>query len=412
MEEIYKPDADGPEKVEVYSRENNDMLGDMPEWLIHTGSYIVYGLIVFLIAGTALFKYPDTIRKTITIDDLGSAEWITANQTGMIDRFFVENQSPVQKNDTLGILKNTALLEDVQTFCRVLTKIEWYYHAQPGSGMSVNIRGKLSPNGSNSPLYVIDGVVISSTGNKASSGGPNLQSLHDGSDRSPLATLNPNDILSIDVMKDASAAAIYGSSAANGVILITTKKGQAGKPRISYNSSFSVQGIKKYYDVLNAQEYMTNVNLSRMENFLYRGNFFPYGPEPAPASGWAEAFTAEEIRNAKTYDHVDEITRTGFIHNHITILKGECNMLHPSYTDLINVVNSDIEPGEQPVVQSRYSIVIAASRRARQLIAGEDPMVAGAAGKKPLSIAIDELYHQKVKILPEEETTEEEEQNA
>ena len=80
-------------------------------------------------------------------------------------------------------------------------------------------------------------------------------------------------------------------------------------------------------------------------------------------------------------------------------------MLHPSYTDLINVVNSDIEPGEQPVVQSRYSIVIAASRRARQLIAG-------AAGKKPLSIAIDELYHQKVKILPEEETTEEEEQNA
>mgnify|MGYP000587503129 CR=1 FL=1 len=127
MEEIYKPDADGPEKVEVYSRENNDMLGDMPEWLIHTGSYIVYGLIVFLIAGTALFKYPDTIRKTITIDDLGSAEWITANQTGMIDRFFVENQSPVQKNDTLGILKNTALLEDVQTFCRVLTKIEWYY---------------------------------------------------------------------------------------------------------------------------------------------------------------------------------------------------------------------------------------------------------------------------------------------
>ena len=93
-------------------------------------------------------------------------------------------------------------------------------------------------------------------------------------------------------------------------------------------------------------------------------------------------------------------------------LKGVYFMLHPSYTDLIEAVNSDVEPGEQPVVQSRYSIVIAASRRARQLIAGEDPMVAGAAGKKPLSIAIDELYHQKVKILPEEETTEEEEQNA
>ena len=84
-------------------------------------------------------------------------------------------------------------------------------------------------------------------------------------------------------------------------------------------------------------------------------------------------------------------------------------MLHPSYTDLIDVVNSDIEPGEQPVVQSRYSIVIAASRRARQIIGGEDPMVSGAAGKKPLSI--DELYHQKVKILPEEENPTEEEEN-
>ena len=84
-------------------------------------------------------------------------------------------------------------------------------------------------------------------------------------------------------------------------------------------------------------------------------------------------------------------------------------MLHPSYTDLINVVNNDIEPGEQPVVQSRYSIVIAASKRARQLIAGDDAMVAGAAGKKPLSIAIDELYQQKVKILPEEEPSAEEE---
>ena len=74
-------------------------------------------------------------------------------------------------------------------------------------------------------------------------------------------------------------------------------------------------------------------------------------------------------------------------------------MLHPSYTDLIEAVNSDVEPGEQPVVQSRYSIVIAASKRARQLIAGDEPLVAGAAGKKPLSTAVQELYEQKVKIL-------------
>ena len=83
-------------------------------------------------------------------------------------------------------------------------------------------------------------------------------------------------------------------------------------------------------------------------------------------------------------------------------------MLHPSYTDLINVVNSDVEPGEQPVVQSRYSIVIATSKRARQLIAGEEPMVYSY-GKKPLSTAIDELYKRKVKIVSDEDSIEEDE---
>lgn len=83
-------------------------------------------------------------------------------------------------------------------------------------------------------------------------------------------------------------------------------------------------------------------------------------------------------------------------------------MLHPSYTDLINVVNKDIEPraaGSTEPLFHRHC----ASKRARQLIAGDDAMVAGAAGKKPLSIAIDELYQQKVKILPEEEPSAEEE---
>ena len=77
-------------------------------------------------------------------------------------------------------------------------------------------------------------------------------------------------------------------------------------------------------------------------------------------------------------------------------------MLHPSYTDLINVVNKDIEPGEQPVVQSRYSIVIAASKRARQLIAGAEPMV-NYPLNKPLSIAVEELNQGKIKILGDDE---------
>ena len=77
-------------------------------------------------------------------------------------------------------------------------------------------------------------------------------------------------------------------------------------------------------------------------------------------------------------------------------------MLHPSYADLINVVNSGVEPGEQPVVQSRYSIVLATAKRARQLIDGIEPMVQSRC-PKPLSIAIDELDQSKIHILSEEE---------
>lgn len=77
-------------------------------------------------------------------------------------------------------------------------------------------------------------------------------------------------------------------------------------------------------------------------------------------------------------------------------------MLHPSYTDLMRVVNSEVEPGEQPVVNSRYSIVIATARRARQIIDGAKPLV-DVTYPKPLSIAVEELYRSKVKIVSDDE---------
>ena len=78
-------------------------------------------------------------------------------------------------------------------------------------------------------------------------------------------------------------------------------------------------------------------------------------------------------------------------------------MIHPSYSDLMAIANEGIEPGEQPVVQSRYSIVLATAKRARQLIDGEEPLVSETQGKKPLSIAVDELYEGKIKIVGDDE---------
>ena len=79
-------------------------------------------------------------------------------------------------------------------------------------------------------------------------------------------------------------------------------------------------------------------------------------------------------------------------------------MIHPSYVELMQVVNSDqTEIGEEPVINSRYSIVIATAKRARQIIGGDEPMITKAAGRKPLSVAVQELYEGKVKIVGEDD---------
>ena len=82
-------------------------------------------------------------------------------------------------------------------------------------------------------------------------------------------------------------------------------------------------------------------------------------------------------------------------------------MIHPSYVDLMNVVNKEVEEGEQPVINSRYSVVMATAKRARQIVAGDIPLVSSVAkdgkSKKPLSMAVEELYGSKIRILGSEE---------
>ena len=112
----------------------------------------------------------------------------------------------------------------------------------PGSGSRIRIRGAASLNASNDPLIVIDGVPVAQGAGGAMS--------------NPLDLLNPNDIESFTVLKDASSAAIYGSRASNGVILITTKKGKGSKPQVSYNGSASVQNISEKVPVMSASELM------------------------------------------------------------------------------------------------------------------------------------------------------------
>jgi iron complex outermembrane receptor protein len=122
----------------------------------------------------------------------------------------------------------------------------------PGSGATIRVRGGASLNASNDPLIVIDGFPVD---NIPSTGAGSLAGVSN-----PLAALNPNDIETFTVLKDASATAIYGSRASNGVIIITTKKGAAGKPQFSYNANVSVASPVKFVDVMNADKYRTLVN--------------------------------------------------------------------------------------------------------------------------------------------------------
>ena len=116
---------------------------------------------------------------------------------------------------------------------------------EPGSGSTLRIRGAASLNASNNPLVVIDGVPIAEGAGEGMS--------------NPLETINPNDIESFTVLKDASSAAIYGSRASNGVIIITTKKGVGSRPQVSYNGSFSVQTNSARLNTMGAQEFVDYV---------------------------------------------------------------------------------------------------------------------------------------------------------
>ena len=153
----------------------------------------------------------------------------------------------------------------------------------PGSGSRIRIRGAASLNASNDPLIVIDGVPIAQGAGGAMS--------------NPLDLLNPNDIESFSVLKDASAAAIYGSRASNGVILITTKKGRGSAPKVSYNGSFSVQTISGKVPVMSASE------LKEFYSKVY--------PE-----GTATGDRIKELTGTSSTDWQDLVFRTAFATDH------------------------------------------------------------------------------------------------
>lgn len=204
--------------------------------------------------------------------------------------------------------------------------------AQPGGGLDIQIRGSASINASNTPLYVVDGFPISdftpaSDGNRYSGGTQGI-----------LNSFNPNDIESIEVLKDASSTAIYGARAANGVVLITTKKGKSGKISVDYSTSVSFQSYEDNYEILGTQEYMQLRNEAAFERWAFLNRVTPYSSSdgsvpsrtleeavanPAAGVGFSRFYSDDEINNAgKGTNWFDLVTRNGMIQQHNISLRG------------------------------------------------------------------------------------------
>lgn len=162
----------------------------------------------------------------------------------------------------------------------------------PGSTMNIVIRGNNSLTQDNSPLYIIDGFPVE--------------------DPAVASSINPNDIESTDILKDASATAIYGARGANGVVIITTKQGKVGKPQISYDGSFGVSTVSKKLDMMNAYEFVKLQNeidpTKTAENYfkLYNGH----------------QWTLDDYRNIAQNNYQDEIFRAAWQQSHNVRLAG------------------------------------------------------------------------------------------
>ena len=188
---------------------------------------------------------------------------------------------------------------------------------QPGTASALRIRGGNSVNASNEPLYVIDGFIYYKDASSTKTGIGNIES-----SLNPLASLNPSDIESIEVLKDVSATAIYGSRGANGVIIVTTKKGEPGRVHVNYRFTSGWSVVGKKLDLMNATEWAT----LQKEYFANKGGY-----------------TDEEIAAlGEGYDWQDAVLQTGWQQQHEVSVSGGGEhtrfLVSGSYTDQDGII--------------------------------------------------------------------------
>ena len=217
-------------------------------------------------AATLTFSFVGYLVKDVVAGNQSVLQVTLAVDTKSLSEVVVVGYGTQRKRDLTGSVlsvKDDVLNQGTATSASQLLKgkavgVEVVQNSsEPGGGVSISIRGASSINAGTGPLYVIDGLPIDNgpaiTGSGASYVGT-------PSPRDPLSSINPSDIESIDILKDASSTAIYGARGANGVILVTTKKGKEGKLKVGYDGYFGIQNVARELPILTSQQYQTAIN--------------------------------------------------------------------------------------------------------------------------------------------------------
>lgn len=231
---------------------------------------------------TLSISYTGYETKTVPVTEESVYSIVMEINSEVLDVVVVVGYGTQKKRDLTGAVSSISS-DDIQN--SVVTNVDQALQGrvagvqvtqnsgQPGGGASIRIRGSNSITGSSEPLYVIDGIPFQGDGTAVSgfdwAGGANGQNRVN-----PLSTINPNDIVSIEVLKDASATAIYGARAANGVVLITTRRGKSGEAKISYNGYYAMQSLPNKLDMMALPDYATYQveiakDLNRQVNLRY-----------------------------------------------------------------------------------------------------------------------------------------------
>ena len=218
-----------------------------------TGNDGTYAIKVPAGATTLVFTSVGYAKQELPVASTVNVSFVATNQ--QLNEVVVVGYGTVKKKDLTGSL-TTISSKDFQKGAiatpeqLILGKVAGVSIVSnggaPGAGSTIRIRGGASLSGSNDPLFIIDGVQLSGGGIAGSA--------------NPLSLINPNDIETFNILKDAAAVSIYGSRASNGVIIITTKKGKSGKAKINFSSQISIATLPKKIDVLSADEFKTFVN--------------------------------------------------------------------------------------------------------------------------------------------------------